>query len=472
MANLLLSYIAPVIIDRYLLKRLVPPFIFGAATLIFIFLLQFLMKTADSLIGKGLDSWVIIKLIVFNLSWMFVLVVPMACLAMVLMTFGNITQDNELTILKSSGISLVRLMIPVILVSIVICYLLIEFNNKVLPDANYKNKNLMYDISRTKPTLKLEANVFSKEIPNYSVLAREVSKTTNELFNVTIYDFTNIIQIHVVTAKKANIFFTKDNKKLLFELEDGEIHQAVDPNFISSRRIFFKKHRISMDADQFLFEQSGPGAPRGDRELSAQDMQRIVDSLQSICTEIKTQLNNKIISFYAPLLTAGLDELPNEESTSKTTTSNLAYFALNDTKAKLATLTNDLARIDYLETESDRYLVEVHKKYAIPVACIVFVLIGAPIGVITRKGSFGVAASISLFFFLIYWACLIGGEKLADRRLLDPWLGMWIANILIGTAGLYLTYKMNKEQFIVDLTFFKRFIPRAFRSQTEEVQSQ
>jgi len=430
------------------------------------------MKTADSLIGKGLDSWVIIKLIVYNLSWMFVLVVPMACLAMVLMTFGNITQDNELTILKSSGVSLVRLMIPVVLVSIVICYLLIEFNNKVLPDANYKNKNLMYDISRTKPTLKLEANVFSKEIPNYSVLAREVSKTTNELFDVTIYDFTNIIQIHVVTAKKANIFFTRDNKKLLFELEDGEIHQAVDPNFISSRRIFFKKHRISMDAEQFLFEQSGPGAPRGDRELSAQDMQRIVDSLQLISTQIKSQLQTKITSFYEPLLKSDLDTFTVEEAGAHTAVTNLAYFAMNDSKAKLSNITNDLARIEYLDTESDRYLVEVHKKYAIPVACIVFVLIGAPIGVITRKGSFGVAASISLFFFLIYWACLIGGEKLADRRLLDPWLGMWIANMIIGAAGIYLTYKMNKEQIIIDLSFVKRFIPKAFRSQIEEITSQ
>lgn len=430
------------------------------------------MKTADSLIGKGLGSWVIIQLIVYNLSWMFVLVVPMACLAMVLMTYGNLTQDNELTILKSSGVSLVRLMIPAILVSLVICYLLIEFNNKILPDANYKNKNLMYDISRTKPTLKLEANVFSKEIPNYSILAREISKNTNELFDVTIYDFTNIIQIHVVTAKKANIFFTRDNKKLLFELEEGEIHQSVDPNSISSRRIFFKKHRISMDAEQFSFEQSGPGAPRGDRELSAQDMQHIVDSLQIISNKIKSQLSDRIASYYEPILIANPDTLNKEEKTAQTGINNLTYFAMNDAKGKLSNITNDLARIEYLDTESDRYLVEVHKKYAIPVACIVFVLIGAPIGVITRKGSFGVAASISLFFFLIYWACLIGGEKLADRRLLDPWLGMWIANIIIGAAGLYLTYRMNKEQIVIDLSFFRRFIPRAFRNQIPDTSTE
>jgi lipopolysaccharide export system permease protein len=461
-----------VIIDRYLLKRLIPPFIFASATLIFIFLLQFLMKTADNLIGKGLDAWVIIMLIVYNLSWMFVLVVPMACLGAVLMTFGSLTQENELTILKSSGVSLVRLMIPVILLSGVVGCLLIEFNNKVLPDANYHNKNLMYDISRTKPTLKLEGNVFSKEIPNYSILAREVSKNTNELFNVTIYDFTNILQINIITAKKANVYFTRDNKKLLFELDEGEIHQSIDPNNISSRRIFFKKHRIAMDAEQFLFEQSGPGAQRGDRELSAQDMQRMVDSLQKISKGIKAQMMERIASYYEPILKADQNILRNDKAPAQPETINLIYFALNDTKSKLMNITNDLTRIEYLETESNRYLVEIHKKYAIPVACIVFVLIGAPIGVITRKGSFGVAASISLFFFLIYWACLIGGEKLADRGMLAPWLGMWIANIIIGLIGIYLTYRMNKEQIIIDFTFLRRFIPKAFRvQQTEPVSS-
>jgi lipopolysaccharide export system permease protein len=363
-------------------------------------------------------------------------------------------------------------MIPVILLSGVVGCLLIEFNNKVLPDANYHNKNLMYDISRTKPTLKLEGNVFSKEIPNYSILAREVSKNTNELFDVTIYDFTNILQINIITAKKANVYFSRDNKKLLFELDEGEIHQSIDPNNISSRRIFFKKHRIAMDAEQFLFEQSGPGAQRGDRELSAQDMQRMVDSLQKISKGIKAQMMERIASYYEPILKADQNILRNDKAPAQPETINLIYFALNDTKSKLMNITNDLTRIEYLETESNRYLVEIHKKYAIPVACIVFVLIGAPIGVITRKGSFGVAASISLFFFLIYWACLIGGEKLADRGMLVPWLGMWIANIIIGLIGIYLTYRMNKEQIIIDFTFLRRFIPKAFRvQQTEPVSS-
>ncbi len=421
------------------------------------------MKTADNLIGKGLDTWVIVKLIVYNLSWMIVLVIPMAVLAMVLMTFGNLTQDNEFTVLKSSGVGLIRLMIPILLISIVLCYFMIEFNNKVLPDANYKNKNLMYDISRTKPTLKLEANVFSNEISNYSILAREVSKHSNELYDLTIYDYTNILEMNVVTAKKANVFFSKDNKKLLFDLEDGEIHQGVDPKNISYRRIFFKHHRIALDASQFTFEQSGFGAPRGDRELSAQDMQNIVDSLTSLSLVIKDNLNKTLLNYNEPLFSDNITKSQNEIIRDKTKESNYQYFALINAKSILSNISNDLSRIQYYEMEADKYLVEIHKKYAIPVACIVFVLIGAPIGVITRRGSFGVAASISLVFFLIYWACLIGGEKLADRRIIDPALGMWFANIIIGIAGIYLTYRMNKEQILIDFKHLRKFLPQAFR---------
>jgi lipopolysaccharide export system permease protein len=112
--------------------------------------------------------------------------------------------------------------------------------------------------------------------------------------------------------------------------------------------------------------------------------------------------------------------------------------------------------------------VEIYKKYAIPVACIVFILIGAPLGTMTKKGGFGIAASISLFFFLIYWACLIGGEKLADRSLLSPFMGMWIANILLGIAGIILTYKTVKETVTLDFSWLKKLLPKQWREIQEK----
>lgn len=454
------------IIDRYIIRKLIGPFAFGTFTIMFVFLLQFLMKTADNLIGKGLSVDIIIKLIVYNLAWMLVLAVPMGALGMVLMAYGSLTQDNEFTILKSSGVSLIRLMLPAFLVGVLLCIFLIWFNNAVLPDTNYKAKTLMYDISRTKPTLKLEANVFSNQIPNFSIMARRVSKTTNEIYDVLIYDYTNPFQINIITARKAKIYFTPDNKKMLFDMENGVIHQQVGGTNNSYRRIYFQRHKIALDASQFTFEQSGPGLPRGDRELSAGDMQKIVDSLtilkSEVIKEFKATLENFNQNYFGEINTK------KEDVKSIQSSGNPHYFALNSARSFLTNIMNFDGRIEYFESEIYKYKVEIHKKYAIPFACIVFILVGAPLGVLTRKGSFGVAASISLFFFLLYWICLIGGEKLADRRLLNPFLGMWMANFIIGVMGIFLTYRMNKEQIMIDFSYFKKFLPKSLFPQTEE----
>lgn len=452
------------IIDRYIIKKLIGPFLFGTFTIMFVFLLQFLMKTADNLIGKGLGFWVIVKLIVFNLSWMLVLAIPMGILGMVLMAYGSMTQDNEFTILKSSGVSLIRLMVPSFLVSVLLCIFLIWFNNAVLPDTNYQAKILMYDISRTKPTLKLEANVFSNQIPNYSIMARRVSKTNNEIYDVLIYDYTNPFQINLITANKANIYFTPDNKKMIFDMEDGEIHQHINQQNNSYRRIYFKRHKIAVDAEQFTFEQSGPGLPRGDRELSAGEMQKIVDSLKILRSNVEKEFQPLIKIYNQELFETKLSNSNQKYSPP----SNPTFLALNSFRNKLTNFENLNRRIEYFTSEIYKYEVEIHKKYAIPFACIVFVLVGAPLGVLTRRGSFGVAASISLFFFLLYWICLIGGEKLADRRLLNPFLGMWIANFIIGLLGILLTYRMNKEQIMIDFSYFKKYLPKSFFPQTEE----
>ena len=146
------------------------------------------MKFADRLVGKGLDTWVIIRLIVYNLSWMVVLVVPMATLVATLMAFGNLSQNNEVTIMKSSGVSLYKMMIPPFFASVIVALLLYQFNNKVLPDANHQAKILMSDISRTKPTLSLEPGFFSQEVSNYAILVRGIDQKTNELYQITLYD--------------------------------------------------------------------------------------------------------------------------------------------------------------------------------------------------------------------------------------------------------------------------------------------
>ena len=129
-----------------------------------------------------------------------------------------------------------------------------------------------------------------------------------------------------------------------------------------------------------------------------------------------------------------------------------------------AYLTNELSRIESLDKQADQYLVEIYKKYSIPVACVVFVLIGGPLGIMARKGGFGIAATLSLGFFLFYWAFLIGGEKLADRDITSPFLGMWSANILLGILGIYLTIRIGREALVINWSALQRLVPRRWRN--------
>ena len=453
------------ILSRYILKNHIVPFVFSNITLIFIFLLQFMMKFADRLIGKGLGVWVIIKLITFNLAWMVVLVVPMATLVSTLMAFGSMSQNNEITILKSSGVSLKKMMAAPFIASIVVAYLLFLFNNDVLPDANHQAKILMEDISRQKPTLSLQPGVFSQDVANYAILAREIDKSTNELQNVVIYDYTNPTKVDVVTAKRGKIYFSKDQSKLIMDLWNGEIHEsdAVQTNYY--REIKFQKHRIIMNGDQFSFQQSAPGAPRGDRELSTGAMVTIIDSLNQIRNNALKNLTVETNKYMFIDTASAL----NPSNFPKSVSRNLLYLnALQQIKTAQNVITANYRVWQSIQDEINSYTVEVHKKYALPVACIVFILIGAPLGVMVRKGGFGIAASISLFFFVVYWAFLIGGEKLADRNIITPFWGMWSANILLVIVGLLLTTKTIQETVTINLSALKRFIPKQWRSYPEE----
>ena len=430
-----------------------------------------MMRFADRLIGKGLDTWIILKLIAFNLAWMLVLVVPMATLVATLMAFGTMSQNNEVTILKASGISLYKMIIAPLIGGIVVGYLLLLFNNDVLPDANHQAKVLMQDISRQKPTLSLEPGVFSQEVSNYAILVREINKKTNELTNVTIYDYTNPNKINVVTALKGRIFFSKDQTKLIMDLQNGEIHESGVGQTNLYRKLVFEKHRIAMDADQFSFQQSTPGGPRGDRELSTHDMLIIVDSLKKDRAVFEKSLVNESDKYF-------LMDSTYSKSIPFIANINSKDLILSRALDKIKTAKNvvllNCIRIQGVQKQIDRYRVEINKKYALPAACIIFILLGAPLGVMVRKGGFGMAASISLFFFVIYWAFLIGGEKLADRDMLSPFWGMWSANVLLGIIGLLLLIRAAKEAVIIKFDFIKKLIPKQWMEseQSADVENQ
>lgn len=448
----------------YILRAQVGPFLFSFVTLMFIFLLQFIMKFIDQLVGKGLGAWVIAELIVLNLAWMVVLAVPMSVLVATLMGFGSLSAHNEITAMKANGMNLYRMMAPVVFLSIVLAYLSIEFNNTVLPEANHSAKNLIVDIRRKKPTLTITPGLFSQEISGYSILARKTFAASNDLEGVTIYDYTDPVTSVVVTARRGTVSFTHDYQKLVMDLQDGEIHQLNTKEAHLYRKLRYQKHRIVMNVEGFDFERTAKGElGRSDRELSAQTMQKIVDSLEQLNANMRKQLQSMIEQQlqYKPLLQP-IQVF--DKTKGRIGMQDPVIDAINQARNTAGMIENHLYVMRHYQERINEYLVEIHKKYAIPVACIVFVFIGAPLGIMARRGTFGVAATLSFGFFLMYWACLIGGEKMADRGIIAPWVGMWIANIILGIVGVYLTIRMARESPHIRWSELRRFVPKSLRS--------
>lgn len=447
------------ILPFYILRNHIAPFLFSLASLMGIFLLQFLMKAADKLVGKGLDWIVIAQLVAYNLAWMVVLVVPMSVLVATLMAFGAMSQNNEITILKASGVSLLKMIAGPFFCAIILAYLLVLFNNDVLPDANHHAKILMYDISQKKPTLSLQPGVFSQEVNNYAILARGIDQNSNKLYGVTIYDYSVPTKINIVTAKEGKIYFSPDLTKLLMDLNSGEIHESETDGTTMYRKLLFARHRIAMNAEQFAFQKSSEMS-RGDREMSAQTMRHRVDSLSVIKTGYDKFLSADIRKFFYG------DSLARKAAFMPPYAGAAARYqsVINEANIARSTLIGSATRTHMVQNEINRMQVEIFKKYSIPVACVIFILLGAPLGIMIRKGGFGMAGSISLFFFLVYWAFLIGGEKLADRGLITPFWGMWAANVLMGALGVLLTYKSMKETVTLEFDFLKKLIPKNWRS--------
>jgi lipopolysaccharide export system permease protein len=452
------------IIFRHILRAHFAPFVGSFFILMFLFVLQFMMKFMDQLAGKGLSGAVILELMMLNLAWIVVLAVPMAVLVATLMAFGGLSSNSEITAMKASGVSLYTMMFPVLLVSGVVTYLLVQFDNRVLPEANHRLKTLTIDIRRKKPTFTLVPGLFSGDLPGYSMLVHKTFAESNNLEGVIIYDHTNPNKNVLITAKRGVLSFSSDYRRLIMDLFDGEIHELNNIDYKSYRIIKFERQVLTSRTEGFDFERSSDNAfSRGDRELSAGAMRYIVDSLQTQEDAGRKRIDALNAGLQQKLFTGSIGK---QSDAYRSWRSIESYTNLSSQLAMLRnSLDGELATYNYLDRTIKEYWVEIHKKYSIPVACFVFVLVGAPLGVMSRRGGFGMAASLSLGFFLLYWASLIGGEKLADREFIEPWLGMWIANIAIGALGIFLTYRIAKENVELRFDWWKRLVPRRFRVQ-------
>jgi len=473
-----------------LILRMLPGRVLGwLGTLMFLLVMQFLIKYLPDLAGKGLPLGVLLELIAYNLAYMVVLAVPMSLLIGAMMTFGRIAESRAWVVIKASGVSPIRLIWPTLLIGAFVATGMTYFNNRVLPEANFRARNLWYDIRRKRPDFELRSGMFYEGVRGYSILVQHVAAGSGELKDILIYDYTDNAQA-VIKAREGRLLPLQDRPELALTLFDGEIHRMPEgQQFFRAEeryeRLTFDKYRMTLDASEFAFERSAEGRTnRSDRTMSTRDMIGFVDSLrQSIDSSLV-----RLAGYFAPGSFGNNtpenfgDNAPeNFENNAPASFANNAPEDFGDNapenrmpKPFLATLPaaetgiaassgrappgdeeiltkaienarnmrmiiDDTQRgIAWELQRADRFLVEIHKKYSIAIACLIFMLIGAPLGLSTRRGGLTSAGIPAAGIFLFYWVTLVQGEKLADRGFLEPWIGMWIANLVMIAAGLWL----------------------------------
>ena len=447
---------------RYIFKEHIGPFFFGLSVIMFILVMDFILEVLNMIIGKGLNAFIILQVFGLNLAWMLALAVPMAVLVSTLMAFGRLSQDNEITALKASGVSIYRLILPALVASILISVGMVFFNDRVLPELNHKARLLMTDIHQKRPTWNLKENVFIDEIPGYHILIKKIDPHSSDVRGITIYDLKNRRIPRTIIAEKGLVEFAPDGNTLIFRLFNGEIHETDEEDPQRYRRINFDRQTIYIhDVGSKLIRSQSDY--RTDREKTSAQM----------LDEIKKQEENVMASKQQITQTANLawDKVSVDMIGKRGTNSKDATFGEKGTldnliKENQSILNQILSQKQNIKNKK-RYinslLVEVHKKFALAVACVVFILVGAPLGIMAKKGGMAVGLGLSLGFFVLYWAFLIGGEELADRQLIPAFWAMWSANILIGGAGIYILVKSAKETKFISWKWTERFVPKRFR---------
>jgi len=451
--------------------------------------MQFLILHIDKLVGKGLDTLVIIELIVLQLSYMLVLSVPMSILIASLMAFGRFAELSEFTAVRAAGVKPLQLMKPILFIALILGSLLAWFSNEILPDANFKARSLFLDIRMKKPGFDLTANAFYDGIEGYTFLARDISAESDTLIDVTIFqESTSDRDQAVINAEYGLLTGNEYQFSLTLDLYNGSVYRYLQDENGQQNRIEesqFFQHRIRFDLSDMSFSRTNPDIRRrDDRTMTAQAMNVYIDSLNveidrligtlvpyhqsvnMVLNGFKGIQENPTINVFTKVQSddtrfgnrpqrfdpdSTLSGVAYSQPVYLESQSNLVSLAMSNLESYRNQLDHTLVNVRWRYERIAQFEVEIIKKIAIPFGCIIFVLIGAPLGMFTKRGNLGFNAVVSTVLFTYYWITIIQGEKWADRLLISPMVGMWFGNVTIGILGLVLLYKISTERRLSDI---------------------
>jgi lipopolysaccharide export system permease protein len=438
------------ILYRYILREHIAPFFFAFFVITFLLIIDYVPRIIDTVIDKNIGLGVVMELIGLNLAWMLALSIPMSVLVATLMAFGRLSGDFEIIAVKSSGINVLRIFMPLLFFATLLTYGMIQFNDKILPDLNKRARLLYGDITSMRPTLIFRSGIFITDIPGYLVLVDHINHATSEVRGVRITDTRVGNKPRIVVAERGILKMTDGGRNMQFTLYKGEIHSLdlLEPD--NYRKVDFDDQVINISGTGSELIRSESDA-RTDREMGLTEMRENVGKAFEAILPTQTRIGQLMEAKYSRLFGDSLALMSSKDTLSD---SAALYMAKTDARMLVQQLGRNQEQVDAQTRVANKYLVEIYKKYAIPTAALVFVIVGAPLGMMTRRSGMGMAVAMSIVLFVVYWAFLIGGEDLADRGLVTPFWAMWGANILLGATGIYLIYVVVSEKPI--FSWFRR----------------
>lgn len=458
---------------RYVLKEHVAPFLLALFVITFLFVVDFLVTILDNVLSKGLPASTVLEIFLLNIAWMLSLSIPMAVLVACLMAFGRLSGDQEITAMKAAGVSPLAMMRPVLLVGVLVSELLILFNNWVLPEANHRSVELMSAVSRKKPHAFIDAGKLTTQFPGVQLWVDRIDPLTGTLYGIQIFETDGKGPPRIVLADSATMDYADNGATLMLRLKSGENHIADKDDPANYFRIRFSAEDFAVKNVNDRLERRNRKY-RSDREMPVEMMLDVIAEAKKNESGIVEESRETLFPDLTNLRKFALGDSIVPAGFNR----NLPLDSLRHVRALREVSTAERTRGRLVHRTSDRvlnerkrqaqYWVEVHKKFSTSVACIVFVLIGAPLGIMARKGGIGTGIIYSIAFFVLYWVCLIGGENLADRLIVSPVLAMWISNAIIGAIGIFLTWKMYLDRYSGTTPtarlghFFKRLRERLF----------
>jgi lipopolysaccharide export system permease protein len=491
------------ILHRYVLKEHVGPLTFALTALTSILLLQYIGKHFGELVGKGLPTLVIAEFFGLSVPLTVALTLPMAVLVATLYAFSRLAAENEITALKASGVSLVSVLKPVLWAALGVTVIMIGFNDQILPRANHRLAVLQRDIAQKKPTFGLREQVINEVSPGKLYLrAGHLDEASNMMREVTIYDMADPTRRRTIYADSGNMRMSKGLTDLELTLYNGNMQDVPVANPDELQRLYFNVDLVRVRGVGNQFQKTTADSYKSDREMTVCEMQAaqdkarkdfqrarkeflggraqlqkskaklsdaVVDTKTSppwdiglgrlYCNAIALLLPKKahaqgIRSGPRSRLPDGASSTPaiaQPASSGQVVSPSAGQFdsALfkgpTPTATQLAMLEGTRMKLEDSANLMNSYGVEIHKKFALAVACFVFVLLGAPIALRFPRGGVGLTIGVSLFVFALYYVCLIAGESIAKRGLMPAVVSMWMANVIFALLALWMLSKMGHE---------------------------